>query len=262
MIKYRVTDYDYFLVHLFEENEDYYKKALECVAKGRETILDNSIFELEEAFDAGKFAGWVNRMKPTYYIVPDVLEDQKGTLGKYNEFVHNYPNLPGKAIAVVQGKTYEEVVRLYRYFEQEWKLGRIGKIAISFDYSFYKDIVPQDDLPTKYHYYTVGRQQMLYKMLKDGVINSEIPHHLLGCGLPQEFAFYRHFKWIDSIDTSNPVIHGLFGEKYERLDLFDIYGLEDKKSQKLFELINSDVSDKQMNDIHYNIERFRYNTYS
>ena len=29
----KVTDYDYFLVHLFEENSDYEKKAHECVAK-------------------------------------------------------------------------------------------------------------------------------------------------------------------------------------------------------------------------------------
>ena len=40
---------------------------------GREVLLDNSIFELGEAFDSDKFAKYVEELKPSYYIVPDVL---------------------------------------------------------------------------------------------------------------------------------------------------------------------------------------------
>jgi len=54
----RVTDYDYALVHLFEEDEEYLNQFKEAIKKGREVILDNSIFELEEAFDADRFAYW------------------------------------------------------------------------------------------------------------------------------------------------------------------------------------------------------------
>jgi len=71
----RLTDYDYALVHLFEEDEEYLNQFKKAVTKGREVILDNSIFELEEAFDAVKFAKWVEVLKPTWYIVPDALED-------------------------------------------------------------------------------------------------------------------------------------------------------------------------------------------
>ena len=49
------TDYDYALVHLLEEDEEYLKLFEEAILKGREVILDNSIFELEEAFEAEKF---------------------------------------------------------------------------------------------------------------------------------------------------------------------------------------------------------------
>jgi len=61
----KVTDYDYALVHLFEESPEYLQKFKDAVAAGREVILDNSIFELEEAFDSEKFAHWIQELNPT-----------------------------------------------------------------------------------------------------------------------------------------------------------------------------------------------------
>ena len=40
------TDYDYALVHLFEEDKEYLQQFREARGAGREIILDNSIFEL------------------------------------------------------------------------------------------------------------------------------------------------------------------------------------------------------------------------
>ena len=58
----KLTDYDYALVHLFEEDNEYLKLFQDALKNGREVILDNSIFELEEAFDANKFAYWVTKL--------------------------------------------------------------------------------------------------------------------------------------------------------------------------------------------------------
>ena len=58
----RFTDYDYALVHLLEQNSRYRDTFERAIKKGREVILDNSIFELEEAFDAEKFDLWVKRL--------------------------------------------------------------------------------------------------------------------------------------------------------------------------------------------------------
>jgi hypothetical protein len=208
----KYTDYDYALVHLFEEDEEYLLQFKEAIKKGREVILDNSIFELEEAFDANKSLGY------------------KGS---------------GK-IGVVQGKTYDEIVDCYNYMNKE---ADVDMIAISFDYSYYTDSVPH---PNKYVSWMLGRVKLLGDLLKDGVINIEKPHHLLGCGLPQEFAFYAHYPWIYSLDTSNPVVHGIKGIKYGS------DGLWSKESQKLFELINYDVED--INLILSNIQKFRWFT--
>lgn len=241
-----VTDYDYALVHLFEEDPEYLKLFQDALANGREVILDNSIFELEEAFDAVKFAQWVQELRPTWYIVPDALEDVKKTIQQMTEWNYKYKNLPGKKIGVVQGKTYEQIKTCYGYMD---KIANVDMIAISFDYSYYTDIIPH---PNKYVSWMLGRVKLLGDLLRDGVINEEKPHHLLGCGLPQEFAFYKDYKWIYSLDTSNPVVHGIKGVEY-RED-----GLWSKESQKLFELINHNVEDT--NTILYNINKFRWFT--
>ena len=75
-----VTDGDYCLVHLLPKNRLYRCKFKEAIERGREVILDNSVFELGTHFDMGEFAYWVNEMKPTYYILPDVLNDGKATI--------------------------------------------------------------------------------------------------------------------------------------------------------------------------------------
>jgi hypothetical protein len=127
------------------------------------------------------------------------------------------------------------------------KIANVDMIAISFDYSYYTNTISH---PNKYVSWMLGRVKLLGDLLRDGVINEEKKHHLLGCGLPQEFSFYSDYKWIYSLDTSNPVVHGIKGVEY-RAD-----GLWSKESQKLFELINYVPEDTNM--ILQNIHKFRW----
>ena len=240
----RFTDYDYALVHLLEQNSRYRDTFERAVKKGREVILDNSIFELEEAFDADKFAGWVEKLRPTWYIVPDALENVKKTMSQMAEWNMNYKDLPGKKIGVVQGKTYEEIKACYTFMDE---IAKVDMIAISFDYSYYTESAPH---PNKYVSWMLGRVKLLGDLLKDGVINKDKPHHLLGCGLPQEFEMYQNMSFIDSVDTSNPVVHGIMDIRYEP------EGLENKESVKLFTLIEEDVLER-LDVIKYNIKKFR-----
>ena len=243
------TDYDYALVHLFEENEEYLAKFEEARDKGREIILDNSIFELGEAFDSDRFAFWIDYLKPTWYIVPDSLENAKRTMHNMAEWNFKYANAlaaPSKKIGVVQGKTYSEIVTCYEWMTT---IAEVDMVAISFDYSLYEQMVPH---PNKYVSWMLGRVTLLGKMLRDGVINTDIPHHLLGCGLPQEFAFYKDYDWIYSLDTSNPVVHGLLNIPYTD------QGLWDKASIKLFEMINMVPTSEELTQAVYNVQRFRW----
>lgn len=245
----KYTDYDYALVHLLEEDDEYFTQFEAAIRQGREVILDNSIFELEEAFDAIKFNEWVNRMRPTWYIVPDALEDSKKTIDQMADWNSKGLGYKGsKKIGVVQGKSYAEIVDCYNYMNLE---ADVDMIAISFDYSYYTKSCPHAN---KYVSWMLGRVKLLGDLLKDGIINTNKPHHLLGCGLPQEFSFYKHsdYNWIYSLDTSNPVVHGIKGIPY------GTDGLWSKERQKLHELINADIEDSNL--ILSNIQKFKWFT--
>jgi len=247
----QVTDYDYALVHLFETRPEYYKFFKHAVAAGREVLLDNSIFELGTAFDASKFAKYVNDLKPTFYVVPDVLEDAAATIESYINFNINY-DLPGLKIGVVQGKTYEELVDCYTFMSNN-----ADYIAISFDYSFYQFIGRRYGNNTsanqaKLQRQSSGRQALIDMLKRDGIWNYNKPHHLLGASLASEFSVYKGDVSIRSCDTSNPVIAGL----YEQLYIKGI-GLRYKNSTKLVDLIDTPFNETNLSDILFNIKCFR-----
>lgn len=238
--------YDYALVHLFETEPTYYNFFKDSLKQGRHVILDNSIFELGTAFDPDQYAHWIKELQPTEYIIPDVLEDTIGTLDNAAAFTSKYNDLPGKKIGVVQGKNYMELVQCYKYLD---KAINVDKIAISFDYNYYLHV---SEHPSIWMSYVIGRIQTLVRLIKEGIINKNKPHHLLGCALPIEFMFYREgFEWIETIDTSSPIVHGLQGIEYEP------GGLTSKQSIKLVELLHTIPSQDQLDKINKNIKTFR-----
>lgn len=242
----KLTDGDYALVNLFPEDEEYYKQF---DPRRRDVILDNGVFELGEAFDSEVFAGWVDKLQPTWYIVPDVLEDGEATIARFMDFISKYRNLPGKIIGVAQGKDYNDFVKCYKTIEPY-----CDKIGLSFDCSWYREGIQSVN---PWVQLAGGRCRTLIRMDDDRIINRRKPHHLLGVALPQEMAHYQlfqregTFRWIDSVDTSNPVVHGLKGIAY------DSDGLLSKESQKLYTMINSEVSPVQWKTIEHNIKQFR-----
>ena len=259
------NDYDYCLVHLLPTHTDYRNFYFESVDMGRYVLLDNSIFELGEAYNPKEFAYWVKQLRPTEYIIPDVLEESQGTIDSFKAFTKEYTDLPGKKIGVIQGKTYKEIVDCYNYIAP-----RVDKVAISFDYSFYlnewstfdnfmKDTDPLpiwvQDLPlNKWVRYTLGRVALLYRLYNDGVLLQK-PHHLLGCATPWEFKLYSHAPFrqnIKTIDTSNPIVSAILGKKYN-----PVYGLSEKWSVKLVEFINHDIDRSQLELAFYNTSLFR-----
>ena len=80
------NDYDYALVHLFDDYPQYYDHFKKSLQQDRKVYLDNSIFELGKSFNNKKYIEWINKLNPTYYIVPDVLEDAAGTIKQLFEF--------------------------------------------------------------------------------------------------------------------------------------------------------------------------------
>lgn len=265
------NDFDYALVHLFETHPEYYSFFKQSLLQGREVLLDNSIFELGYAFDSEKFAHYVNELKPTYYIVPDVLEDSQKTISSFHKFKTQYPDLPGLTIGVVQGKSYQQLVKCYKYMSTH-----ADYIAISFDYSWYKAIgyyetnerphvvMDAEDKPmydelhkrdmhrTSLELLADGRRKFINMLIEDGIWNHNKPHHLLGNSLPQEMKHYSDIRSIRSVDTSNPVVAGIKGIRYIR-----DYGMVQKPSTLLADLIDHQVSEEEKQDIIYNTQQYK-----
>jgi len=258
-ISYSFNSYCYCLVHLLPQYTKYRDHYFNAVKDGRRVLLDNSIFELGESYNPVEFANWIKELKPTEYVIPDVLEDAQKTKSNFIEFIQTHDNLPGNAIGVLQGKTYEEIKDLYLFFVNEPK---IKKIAVSFDYSYYlteeckeKSIhLLFNGKGGKWWQYCFGRISLIERLVQDKVLQKDKSLHLLGCSVPLEFSFYRYLdldRYIDTIDTSNPIVAGILGKRYTD------YGLDEKWGDKLVDYIDTRLSSTQVKDIWYNVNKFR-----
>ena len=244
------NDYDYALVHLFETNPEYFNFFKESLKQGRTVLLDNSIFELGTAYDSNKYVEWINKLEPTEYIIPDALEDCNKTIQQADSWMKSSAyHIHGQSqrIGVVQGFTYGELVKCYMTLD---RMG-IDKLAISFDYSYYLEVFPH---PNKWVSYAMGRVMTLNKLMEDGIINLNKPHHLLGCAHPREFSFYNSpaYKWIESLDTSSPIVHGI-----KKVGYGDLFANWTKEKTKLADLLDCVPDAEQEKCIAENLEAFR-----
>lgn len=241
------NDYCYALVHLFEEYPEYYnffKNAKDTY--DMKVYLDNSIFELGTSFDAKEYSKWITQLEPSLYIVPDTLEDSKETIKQFYTFTGEYTDLPGIKMGVVQGKTYDDLVRCYNFMSDYADV-----IAISFDYSYY---LATGIGNTKLERYMTGRRKFINDLINENRWNWDKPVHLLGCSLAREFTHYvdRNIYNIKSCDTSNPIVASIFNLKYN-----DDWGLDEKPSQKLADMLDAELSDDQYELLDYNLKMFK-----
>ena len=239
------NDYDYALVHLFEQYPEYLQFFKDSVDMGREVLLDNSIFELKEAFDDVEFANWIMELKPTRYIIPDVLDNCQKTIEGIDRWKNHFEYLPGRTIGVVQGKNYEELTKCYLHIVQN-----CDEVAICFPHSHHqsKGLSKQ-----AFNERMLSRIALINTWIDQEIIIEHKRHHLLGCLLPQEFSMYKRLDFIYSLDTSNPIIHGYSGVRY------DNGTLEDKIDIKMAENMEIQLSEKQLDDIFHNVKEFRKN---
>ncbi len=244
------NDYQYCLVHLLEKYPKYLKHFEKCRGLGIKILLDNSLFELGEAFSGEQFAKWIRHLQPDQYVIPDAFGDLPKTIKNAidwfdSSYKHEFSHL--QSIGVIQGQTYEELKACYDTLNQL----EVDVIAITFASDYYTSQNPHID---KNQARMFGRITLINRLLNDGVINTDKPHHLLGAGLPQEFMFYQDspFDFITQLDTSSPVIHGMHGIQYKEGGL--IYKEESKLADEVDIFL---INFEQTKLIQSNIEKFR-----
>ena len=236
--------YDYCLPHLLDQYKTYKDYFYKAKKEGRYIIMDNSLHELGEAYDTERLMYWVNELKPNEFIVPDVWENSVYSVRNAKEWSNI--NLPKEVtkVAVVQGKSYTEFATGY----QSYKWFGYDKIAFSYGASYFQECFPH---PNPHIAKMMGRLETITNLVKYNIISDFDRVHLLGCNLPQEYLYYKDFPFIETIDTSNPIIHGLEGIRYSE------GGLLHKSNQKIDKDFRQNVTPKQKEDILYNIEMFK-----
>ena len=238
------NDYQYALVHLLENNLSYRMHFIKCREEGIPIYLDNSLHELGTAIGGEVLLKWVDVLKPKNIFVPDVWEDKNASVVNAREW--SKIDLPEgvEKVAVVQATSILEASLCY----QAYKDMGYKKIAFSYGAKYFNEVFHH---PNIHFGKALGRLLMINTLYKNGIICSSDKVHLLGASIPQEFGWYQGLPFIESLDTSNPVMSALEGIKYNK------YGLMEKPKSNMNNHFNIEYSKSTLKLILHNVEKFK-----
>jgi hypothetical protein len=202
------NDYQYCLPHLLDQSEEYKDFFIRAKQNNVYIIMDNSLHELGHAYDSERLLYWINELKPDEFIVPDVWQDRQGSIKNAREW--SKIELPEGVtkVAVVQAISLSEAMACY----QDYRDLGYQKIAFSYGADYYKELSnhPNPNLAK-----ALGRIYVISHFYKIRLIQNDHRIHLLGCQVPQEFSWYIAMPFIETIDTSNPIMATLDGIDYD-----------------------------------------------
>jgi len=238
------SDYQYCLPHLMEEDETYRNFFMQCKENGVEIYLDNSLHELGASVGDELLIKWLNILEPSTFFIPDVWEDMTGSVVNARRWSTIKVSKKTTKCAVVQAKDLHEATLCTRTYKD---LG-YKKIAYSYGASYYNDLCPH---PDKDFGKAVGRFMAISTLYKNKTLTDFDRVHLLGTSNPIEFGMYGNFKFIESIDTSNPVMAGIEKRVYHQL------GISPKPVANMnkYQDVSEDFIETEL--IEYNIKKFR-----
>lgn len=226
------NDYDYCLIHHYIKYPEYRNFFRESAKRNRFIILDNSVVELGESSDLSTYLEVASELEPDVVIAPDNFKEPEKNFSLFKNFIEVYTGDPKTIMGVPHGNSLEEYIADYK---------RMSEIASWIGISVHR---------------FMNRFQLIEYLLKEDIIEKNINHHLLGCFLPQEFKYYDFFnkhRFIKSIDTSNPVIHGIYRMQYD-----DKKGLNLKLPMNIDTVIESPViTTREKKIIYHNIFTFK-----
>lgn len=240
------NDYEYALVHLFDQHPQYLAFYEEQIKK-RPMYLDNSAYELGESFNPDEFAKWVEHFsninaENLYYFLPDYPGDGIKTLEAAKEFKAKNRNLgTAKSIGVVHGKDFDEMLHSAIQISKYCDMLALPMLRNGFHHGEFVGMLQR----TK-------ARQILVERLNNAMRNKVLdwkPIHLLGCLLPQEFKDYED-GMVYSADTSNPILHGIEGVLYAE------DGLQSKSDMKMESVMGLAINPQMQYNIFHNIKAF------
>lgn len=246
-----LSDFYYIYIHLLKNNPSNIALIKQYLEEGGQVMIDGSKLIKDVEISEYEYVEYLQKIKPTYYLIPDVFEDGPRTEDIAYNWIEKYGKELGKPIGIVQGKTFEELVGCYKSFV---KFG-IETIAFSSKYSYYHSYIPH---PNNYISRMMGRVSLLSKLYSYGIIRKGLNHHLLGISLPQEGLFYQgdKWEWITSLSTTNPIINAYRNVMYEK------FGLVERDENHIEEFLKLEQKDFDMDKVLRNINNFKFGFWS
>ena len=245
------NNYDYCLPHLLDKYDQYKEYFINAKKQGRYIIMDNSLHELGEAYNTERLLHWIEELKPDEFIVPDVWEEAGKSIDNANEWSKIKISKDVLKVAVVQAKSIDEANTCYKAYQA---LG-YRKIAFSYGAKYYQELVPH---PNKDIASALGRICVISILYNNDTINKHDRIHLLGCAVPQEFIYYKGMSFIETIDTSNPIMAGLEGNLYKgwgldkkpKIRIDDVMEMSSEDLKNKWSFIYNNIMDfKQINNL-------------
>jgi hypothetical protein len=255
-----INEFDFVLFHLCESDEKYKNHFMyvRYTQPKRLMILDNSAYEYYikgETLDLDKFINCIFELEPDYYILPDTLMDRRKTLTDTVKFMFKMAGrgeCKSKPLAVVQGKTVEEMLQCLDTYET-WG---IENISIPFHNSFFKElgVHTNEDIQNEFmETYGVTNDDILYAMGRVQFVR-DYEHilkrfkyvHFLGSHCPLEKVFYKDY---DSMDTGYPVKLAIMGDL--------LFEEKSKPNIIIDEFLNDELDIETKELIEINVEKFK-----
>ena len=241
----KFNDYDYCLPHLMDQDEVYKQFFIKSKKQGRHIMMDNSLHELGVPYSDDRLFYWLNELQPQEFFVADYWEDRIASIVSAKKWIQHQKDYPNTTfIAVVQAKSIGDAIVCYQTYKD---LG-YRKIAFSYGAEYYNEFGTHS-IPS--YKKAFGRVAVIKKLAELGIISKNDRIHLLGTSSPIEFGSYKDCSYIESIDTSNPVMAAIEGIEY-----IDI-GIMEKPKPNMNSCFDMDIKDIDLELLEYNISMFR-----
>jgi len=242
------NDYQYFLPHLADKYTEYLEFFIKCKEEGIKIIADNSLHELGIPYGEHDLVTHLEQLQPDEFIVPDYWGEfaRSTTSSKFwiNAYQEAFPNT--KFIAVVQAISFEQAVKCFTVY----KMQGYKKIAITYGLPWY-ELWGKGSTPSEKR--MNGRIKFIDFLIdKDLIEDTKL--HLLGCNLPQEFKHHtsdNKYNFIETIDTSNPIMAAIDGMKYSE------FGLDKKPTANLNSHFEASLQELDTDLIKHNVLYFK-----
>lgn len=199
------------LAHMIKQNEQY-REFYKSEAQNDATIvIDNSSYELGDAWATPEelIEIYKSLESPDVYLMcPEVAFNAEKTSRAVEEFASTVPSNV-RLFGTVHGMAYDEVAACYKRVE-----AAVDYVGFSYRIWCSDLYVPYSNKTTEK---SLIRLSLLRKLAEDGIINKDLPHHLLGITDPLEIVSQVLHPWIKSCDSSTAYVHAkndiLFSER-------------------------------------------------